>query len=427
MEGVKLKPIVCEICNKGFKIKDFLYSHTMSLHGQVRKFCGLCKVFFETEPDLRIHNLVSHDTSFLICGQRHCDILKCKLQFKSEDELHTHLEEKKEERKPCEICAEKFNGGKRYKCKWKHMVFVHGVGKLFICGKCDAWYAKSVDSLIEHEKSRGHFQLTDPSTKAHISLDGNFISCKVCGRKFEFVKTLIQHIKDKHREILRNTDRPKPFKCCFCKKKFEKEGDSKLHISAMHSQLLDLDDDMGEFDSKIDVKIEVKLEPVVKQEYYEEIIDIKPEGDFVEDFVKKEDDLVYGQVDIKIEEDFKTFTKENRIDDENPLIKKKVPNSAINTLSIKDLIQGKQTQNLIASPCLSLAPANYHYMPPSMYPIIPPTQYPSFTQPPLPPAQYEYGYQQLSRGSNCLNQPASLSWYFDDAGNLVQRRAGGGS
>jgi len=455
MEDAKLKPFGCELCSKVYKSKDGLYTHTYYDHGQVKKFCSLCRVFFETEPDLRIHNLVSHGTSFLICGLRHKTQSKCKLQFKTEDEFQTHLQDKMEERKPCEICAAKFP--KRSNPRWWHMIFIHKVGKLYICGKCDDWYTDSVDGLRKHE-SRDHCQLTHPSTKPHISLDGNLISCGVCKRKFEFVKTLIHHIQDKHGEILRNTDITKPVKCNICRKKFSKEGDIRQHILAKHSQhlepKLEIDDALGELDSKMDIKIEIKMEPVVKEEYYEEIIDIKPVSNYGDDFnktVKNEDSMVDDQVDIKIEEeDLKTFKenestsspikklKDNRNDNGDAVMKKKVQKSAINTLSIKDLIQGKQTQKPTGPPCLSLASSNYH----QMHPIIPPTCYPSVIPQSLamPPAQYEYGYQHQYHGwpwghgsdqshfvPNCSNQPTSATFYYDDAGNLVQRRPGVGS
>jgi len=400
MEDVKLNPFVCELCSKVYKSKDDLYAHIYNNHGQVKKFCRVCRVFFEEEPDLRIHNLVSHGTSFLICGLRHKTQSKCKLQFKTEDEFQTHLQDRMEQRKPCEICAAKFPLGA--KPRWWHMVFVHKVGKLYICGKCDDWYADSVDGLRKHE-SRGHCQLTHPSTRPHISLDGNLISCKVCERKFEFVKTLIHHIQDKHGEILRNTEITKPLKCNICQKKFSKKEGIRHHILAKHSQhlepKLEIDDAMGESDSKMDIKFEIKMEPVVKEEYYEQIIDIKPESHYGDDYdvtVKKEDSMVDDQVDIK--ENKSTSTpierlKENRNDNGNGNgeMKKKVQKSAINTLSIKDLIQGKQTQKPTGPPCLSLASSNYHQMHPSMHPIIPPTRHPSVIpqSQAMPPAQYE--------------------------------------
>ena len=77
-------------------------------------------------------------------------------------------------------------------------------------------------------------------------------------------------------------------------------------------QTLEKDDD--ELASKVDIKIEIKLEPDLKQEYYEEIIDIKSEGNYGDDFdniIKKEDDMVDDQVVIKMKEDLKTF-QENK-------------------------------------------------------------------------------------------------------------------
>jgi hypothetical protein len=96
-------------------------------------------------------------------------------------------------------------------------------------------------------------------------------------------------------------------------------------------QTLEKDDD--ELASKVDIKIEIKLEPDLKQEYYEEIIDIKSEGNYGDDFdniIKKEDNMVDDQVVIKMKEDLKTF-QEN-----------------------KGTSEGKQ--NPTAPPCLSLPP-----------------------------------------------------------------------
>ena len=98
-------------------------------------------------------------------------------------------------------------------------------------------------------------------------------------------------------------------------------------------QTLEKDDAVGELASKVDLKTEIKLEPDLKQEYYEEIIDIKSEGNYGDDFdniIKKEDNMVDDQVVIKMKEDLKTF-QEN-----------------------KGTSEGKQ--NPAASPCLSLPP-----------------------------------------------------------------------
>lgn len=278
MEDGKVKSIVCDICSKVFDGKNSLYNHKRYAHKQVgRIVCHPCKSFFKTETDLITHNLVSHNTTFFICGRG-----KCKLQFKTEDELLTHLKEKLEAKKPCEICAAKFNTRKRHKgnYKWRHMVFEHKVGQLYICGKCPDWYSYSVEGLMNHEQRENHWQITLPSTQPHVSLDGNSIFCKVCERKFEFVKTLVQHIRDKHGEILKNTGDLKPFKCNLCRKRFRNEVGLKFHISnSQHKK--------RKADLKVDIKIELKLEPAVKNEYFEEKLAIKLEENYG-DYVKSE-------------------------------------------------------------------------------------------------------------------------------------------
>jgi len=280
MEDGELKRIVCDICSKAFLGKDSLYNHKRHNHKQDgRIVCFPCKLFFEAEADLTIHNLVSHDTSFFICGRG-----MCKLQFKTKDELFTHLKEKYEATKPCEICAKKFKKG-RGKSKLLHMAFEHKVGQLYICGACHDWYSDSVEGLIKHERSnKNHRQLTLPSTQPHVSLDGNSIFCKVCERKFEFVKTLVQHIRDKHGGILKNTEVSKRFKCNVCPKRFWSELGLNFHLrSGRHKEIKVL----GKADLKMDFKIEIKLEQSLKDEYFEKKFDIKQEENFG-DYVKSE-------------------------------------------------------------------------------------------------------------------------------------------
>jgi len=307
-----------------------------------RMHCGLCKASFKTEPDLRIHNLVRHDTSFLICGHRHSNHKHrkekdfCKFQFRTKAELKTHLKAIAWERKPCEICAATFSRKTtKATVKFMHMVFVHKVGDLFICGQCDSWFAHSVDGLREHEKKTGHHEITHHSTLPHISLDGTVILCKICRRKFESVKSLVQHIREKHGDILANTpERARPFKCNFCEKRFPGEYGRKSHTAAKHSQKIEIkqepqiNDAMGELDSKMDLKFEIKTEPTVKHEYFEDILDMKLEdcyGEGSDLTVKKED-----KDDVKAEADLNTFTgnegtfghlqrpKESRNDNEDP-------------------------------------------------------------------------------------------------------------
>ena len=73
-----------------------------------------------------------------------------------------------------------------------------------------------------------------------------------------------------------------------------------------------INDAIGELDSKMDMKLEIELEPAVKHEYCEEIMDIKLEGGVGEDYdftLKKEDIVVVAPDDIKVEANLNTFTE----------------------------------------------------------------------------------------------------------------------
>ena len=175
----------CEICGKVFYTREALFSHLADVH---RTCCFICKWIFESKPDLIIHNLVSHDTSFYICGRENC-----LLQFKSEDELGAHLEEKHvnfmqkrspKQKQSCELCGVKFA---KAKSLLKHKINHHKVGNVYICNQCQ-FCSDSVDGLMEHERreqGHNHPALTLPSTKPHVILHGKpIIPCNKCKTKF---------------------------------------------------------------------------------------------------------------------------------------------------------------------------------------------------------------------------------------------------
>jgi len=269
----------CEICANIFDKKESLVSHMADVH---RTSCFMCKWIFESKPDLLIHNLVCHDTSFYICGRE-----ECLLQFKSEDELGAHLDEKHvnfvKQQLSCELCGVEFI---KVKSLLKHKINHHKVGDVYICSQCQ-FCSGSAEGLMEHERreqKQNHKPLTLPSTKPHIILDGNpKIPCKECKikKKFKLGTDLIQHMRLKHIDVINNKG-AREWKCGECKKEFKREISLNHHFIAKHNPRKELDDKLQVVKEEenlleIEIKIEIKSEPTDQNEYFENLHDLKTE------------------------------------------------------------------------------------------------------------------------------------------------------
>jgi len=255
------------------------------------------------------------------------------------------------------------------------------------------------------------------------------ICSEICGKKekrSEYVKSLIQHFREKHGETLKTSEGAKSLQCFFCDKRFRNEVSCKFHILDKHKQNVmiehekKIDDDIRESQLKMEIKVEIKFEPEAdKHEYFEEMVglDSKPEGNFddvkaelsnleetwKDDNVKQEDRLEKDndikkkmfntlklvQIDTLKENKcpFKPFPRPDRNINENSRTRINVENPVMLLGNQFSAVPTKNTNTAQYSILPSFPPPRYQYMPPCQYrQSIPPPQYPIMPHPSQYPA-----------------------------------------
>ena len=197
----------CEHCEKTFKTKNGLKSHTINDHENKEPFqCLSCNQFYQNKNDLK----------------RHCLLEKHTLpKFKKTDDKRSRSLLTQE----CKECHKIVDGGNME----KHMKRYHSEeSRTWICSRCGESF-KRKDSLLRHERNIHHLhnrQLTavdklydiDNKTyqcpeckttfadkedaKDHIVQSQCNLKCDICGKQFK----LAQHLK-RHKKIHDNKNK----------------------------------------------------------------------------------------------------------------------------------------------------------------------------------------------------------------------------
>ena len=172
------EPVVCEICSKILKSKNFLRVH-MQRHGEKTHVCDSCPKIFGDKSMLKRHVEKTHTLS------------KCQICLVSVFGLKKHMRLKHRKLTTCSNC------GIESKCIWKHEKLckmteeqraAYKEAKKVNCQQCGK-------VLANKQKLDRHIQTTH--SKARL------IKCKYCDHEDNRSDNMKTHVKNNHKDIVK--------------------------------------------------------------------------------------------------------------------------------------------------------------------------------------------------------------------------------
>lgn len=169
----------CKQCNKVFKVRGDLTTHTRLNHKEPTAICEICGKITKNKQALYVHQKYSHFKTEFICPI-------CKKCMASKENLNQHVNiyHAKKERLFCDICKNSFMNKSSLR---NHITIVH-YEKTFACETCGKLFGRGYQ-LRQH-------LLTHTNLRPYI--------CRLCGKQFKQKLSLLIHIKshpDEHPPI----------------------------------------------------------------------------------------------------------------------------------------------------------------------------------------------------------------------------------
>uniref|UniRef100_A0A1B6DHH9 Protein krueppel n=1 Tax=Clastoptera arizonana TaxID=38151 RepID=A0A1B6DHH9_9HEMI len=232
----------CEICNKGFNLKNLLDLHITAKHTEIKPFiCESCGKGFVTQSALDTH----------IKGHNHKEEYPCKecgkiLYTKGGLTAHTNIH-KLGRRFMCDLCGKTFS----QKVNMQNHVKLHNNDRPYHCEKCGKSFAEKSHlnrHYIYHSEKRpfkclicSKMYKTERCLKIHnlIHSENRPFICTYCNKGFLSVTKLKQHCNIHTGE--------RPYKCKYCDRTFTNYPNWLKHIRRRHK-----------VDHKTGMSIEVK-------------------------------------------------------------------------------------------------------------------------------------------------------------------------
>ncbi|KAL8582644.1 hypothetical protein ACOMHN_028709 [Nucella lapillus] len=253
-------PCQCNICGKEFSDQGVLKKHIRVVHTEKTFSCGVCGVSCSRPSSLQTH-METHDAN----RPRPFGCQFCEKRFFNRKDLrkherHVHLTSKQF---LCPVCGKEFaSRGTRA----SHMV-LHTGHRAYSCSVCSMTFYKKYNLTVHERIHSGFKPYTCPicqvsfsqkkSLEMHTKKHEQGSLCNVCGKEYASQEVLKKHIKDAHSEKkmfpcsdcgmtfsrlsnlqahaeTHNVNRPRPFVCQFCGKRFFTKKDLRTHERNQH-------------------------------------------------------------------------------------------------------------------------------------------------------------------------------------------------
>ncbi|KAJ8951167.1 hypothetical protein NQ318_021611, partial [Aromia moschata] len=191
----------------GFITKSDLTVHEYTHYNRRNYKCSLCGKAFNTNKNLRTHNLVVHTDRNL--WKYACSI--CEKRFPLKTNYEQHLKRHTGDKKYETICQQ--NRVKRH-------IGLHSNIRAFRCSVCDREYK-------ERRNYETHLARIHGIGDAKIPVREKKFVCHICPSQFYDRHKLSKHLCS-HSGL-------KPFACCACEKKFTDKSYLKYHLKSVHN------------------------------------------------------------------------------------------------------------------------------------------------------------------------------------------------
>lgn len=218
------KSMKCVECNERFPSQYLLSRHNVKVHNKTGYSCSQCARMFASTIQLEYHAERVHYPKKLQCPK--CDkifstekVLKhhdkyhhmaaicklCFLQFPSKKALRSHLD--KHDLNTCPRCDKTLSNKHTFKTHLQQCGNLEDKTPKFFCDICSRGYVRK-NGLRSHLKTDHGF--------------GNVLTCKWCGKKFDAVSKLKNHIVKHTKE--------KNFHCEHCGNRFVTKAALTYHV-----------------------------------------------------------------------------------------------------------------------------------------------------------------------------------------------------
>ncbi|XP_050540127.1 gastrula zinc finger protein XlCGF42.1-like [Daktulosphaira vitifoliae] len=197
------KILICQMCNKTFKVQSHLDYHLLTHSGKKPYKCTDCEKCFFTKSKMIEHRIVHSVRSHF------CSI--CSKGFKRKRSLEIHLKTHVIE-KPfqCITCSKYF---KNKQCLKKHLIRKHSDIKAYSCDICKRKFSLK-DSLVSHKK---------------IHVGSTQFACYLCNQRFKEKRYLQRHLGTHNKKNVLN--------CPMCMKEFTRKDNLDRHMRNTHLEL----------------------------------------------------------------------------------------------------------------------------------------------------------------------------------------------
>ena len=155
----KMKPWLCEICNKRFAVRQNYTCHMMSSHGDKKNYaCDICNKSFSNQRLLYSHRALHLGKRYL-CQE-------CGFRARSSANLRGHVKTRHEAKQhSCQVCSRKFSSGSNLK---NHMR-VHTGESPYNCDLCGVKF-KRVHHLHSHIESKSHSEMIEQCSRKGVQV-----------------------------------------------------------------------------------------------------------------------------------------------------------------------------------------------------------------------------------------------------------------
>ncbi|XP_052067652.1 zinc finger protein Xfin-like isoform X2 [Mytilus californianus] len=186
----------CKICFKKFVSEDILNEHMKVHYGKNCQQCSICGKCFPSERLFKEHKDTDHPNATV-----KCDI--CQNTFKTFPELVNHMKKHEPEKFDCKDCDKSFNSSKQLSNHWK---MEHNKGMSFMCGHCKIPF-KTEKELTTHVKDCHDnveykcglcekIFLSEKKLTDHMNAHTAQFQCGICQKQFGEEEELLEHLNE---------------------------------------------------------------------------------------------------------------------------------------------------------------------------------------------------------------------------------------
>uniref|UniRef100_A0A182MRF3 Protein krueppel n=1 Tax=Anopheles culicifacies TaxID=139723 RepID=A0A182MRF3_9DIPT len=182
----KVAIVQCTYCDKTFRGRGTLRKH-LRIHFQIRNYsCQVCDRTFTDRSSLRTHEVRHSGTKPFkceLCGR--CCYTKPELRqhWVAVHAIRNHT---------CPICGKKFAS----KTTLQDHASVHAVERPFVCSTCGKSFKRN-RNLIRHYQNHAK---SKSMVRDEPEFGSNNTTCQYCDEVFEKPSTLLEHLKQQHRD-----------------------------------------------------------------------------------------------------------------------------------------------------------------------------------------------------------------------------------